>query len=251
MDKVSIIIPALNEECGIQRTIQSIPTRELFAQGYDIEILVIDGCSTDSTQKAAYEMGAKVIVENKRGYGRAYKTGFKAAKGDIIVTLDADGTYPAKDILGYLKKLKENDLDFITINRFTCIEKNAMSLSHKLGNKILSGFMRILYSIDIKDSQSGMWIMKKGSFINNIALNSDDMSMSEEIKIIAFKYFKSLEIDGKYFNRIGKPKLQTYWHGWKNLKYLFHYKKLIKFANIQLAKPLMPGEEIRVQEKTF
>jgi glycosyltransferase involved in cell wall biosynthesis len=229
IDKVSIIIPTLNEEYGIQKTIQSIPMRELVAQGYDVEILVIDGCSADSTQNVGYTMGAKVIVESKRGYGRAYKTGFEAAKGDIIVTLDADGTYPAKDILGYLRKLKENDLDFITINRFTWMEKNAMSLSHKVGNKILSAFMRILYSIDIKDSQSGMWIMKR-SFIESVKLNSDDMSLSEEIKIIAFRYFKSLEADGKYYKRIGEAKLETFSHGLTNLKYLFQYRKTARFA---------------------
>jgi dolichol-phosphate hexosyltransferase len=248
---VTILIPSLNEESGVKKTLSSIPTSKLYQMGYNTEVILIDGGSIDSTREIASQMGAKVIVESQKGYGRAYKTGFAEAKGDIIVTLDADGTYPAEHIPYYIEQLKKKDVDFITVNRFSKMEKGAMSISHKVGNKILSMVMHILYSIDIKDSQSGMWIMKKGSFINNIALNSDDMSMSEEIKIIAFKYFKSLEIDGKYFNRIGKPKLQTYWHGWKNLKYLFHYKKLIKFANIQLAKPLMPGEEIRVQEKTF
>jgi dolichol-phosphate hexosyltransferase len=229
LEKISIIIPAMNEEYGIQHTIQSIPMQELIAQGYDVEILVIDGGSTDSTRNIASMMGAKVIVESKLGYGRAYKTGFNAATGDILVTLDADGTYPAKNIPEYLNQLREKELDFISVNRFFWIEKNAMSISHKVGNKILSTVMHYLYSINIKDSQSGMWIMKR-SLINNIKLNSDDMSLSEEIKIIAFKYFKSLEADGIYFKRIGEAKLETFSHGWQNLKYLYSYRKIIRFA---------------------
>jgi hypothetical protein len=54
--------------------------------------------------------------------------------------------------------------------------------------------------------------------------------MSEEIKIIAFKFFKSVELDGKYYKRIGETKLETIQHGWINLKYLFEYRKLLKFA---------------------
>ncbi|HYZ94896.1 MAG TPA: glycosyltransferase family 2 protein, partial [Nitrososphaeraceae archaeon] len=93
---ISVIIPALNEELGIRNTISSIPLKEIRDTfGYDVEILVIDGNSTDQTRDVARKAGAQVIVEKQRGYGRAYKTGFAAARGDIIVTLDADNTYPA------------------------------------------------------------------------------------------------------------------------------------------------------------
>ena len=226
---VSILIPAINEESGIRKTISSIPKMRISELGYDLEIIVIDGNSIDLTREVAQQLGAKVIVEKRKGYGRAYKTGLAVATGDIIVTLDADGTYPAELIPEYIQQLNEKYFDFITINRFSKMEKGAMSILHKVGNKILSTVMRLLYSINIKDSQSGMWIMKK-SFVDRIILNSDDMSMSEEIKIIAFKFFKSLELDGKYSNRTGIAKLNTIGHGWTNLKYLFQYRNLLKFA---------------------
>src|ERR687895_2308655 len=96
---VSIIIPTLNEQFGIEKTISSIPKARIHdILGYDVEILVIDGDSTDLTRDVAMKMGARVIVEKQNGYGRAYKTGFAAAKGDIIVTIDADDTYPAEQI---------------------------------------------------------------------------------------------------------------------------------------------------------
>ena len=126
-----------------------------------------------------------------------------SAKGDIIITLDADNTYPAEFIPKYLNQFSDYNADFVTINRFADMEDGAMSLVRMVGNKILALLILLLYSVSIKDSQSGMWIMKK-DFISRIHLDSDDMSMSEEIKIIAFKFFSSLEIDGIYRKRIGE-----------------------------------------------
>jgi glycosyltransferase involved in cell wall biosynthesis len=241
---ISIIIPALNEEYGIHGTMSSIPLEELRDRlGYDVEILVIDGNSTDMTRDVALKYGAQVIVEDRPGYGRAYKTGFAAAKGDIIITLDADNTYPAEFIPKYLNQFRDYNADFVTINRFAGMEDGAMSLVRMVGNKILALLILLLYSVSIKDSQSGMWIMKK-DFISRIHLNSDDMSMSEEIKIIAFKFFSSLEIDGIYRKRIGAAKLDIIQHGWKNMKYLFELKKHLSSA----LKPLTEAaNEIRVE----
>jgi glycosyltransferase involved in cell wall biosynthesis len=245
---ISILIPALNEEAGIEKTISSIPRYKLHELGYSLEIIVIDGNSTDLTREIALQKGAQVIVEKRTGYGRAYKTGFDAANGEIIVTLDADGTYPVGLIPKYIQRLNEKNMDFITVNRFSEIEKGAMSLSHRFGNKILSSVMRLLYSIDVRDSQSGMWIMRS-SFVNRINLKSDDMSLSEEIKIIAFKFFRSLELEGRYFKRTGTAKLDTIKHGWYNLVYLFHYKKQIKFAVIAPPPPEIFEIEPKIVKK--
>lgn len=227
---VSIIIPTLNEQKGIEKTISSIPIRRIKDElGYETEILIVDGASEDSTRDLAISLGAKVIMENRKGYGRACKSGFIAAKGDIIVTIDADSTYPVEFIPEYIRELNQRDLDFVTINRFANMERGAMSLTRRVGNAILTYVMRSLYSIDINDSQSGMWIMKR-AFISKIHLVSDDMSMSEEIKIIAFKLFKALELDGKYYHRAGKSNLKILQVGWRNLTYLFQYKQQIEFA---------------------
>jgi len=233
---ISVIIPALNEELGIKKTLLGIPKKVLSDRGYDLEILVIDGNSDDLTRNVAEKLGAKVIIERRKGYGRAYKTGVQEAKGCIIVTLDADGTYPASLIPDYIQQLKERKLDFITVNRFSRIEENAMVLSHRIGNKLLTFAMSLLYSIKVKDSQSGMWIMSK-KFLDAINLQSDSFALSEEIKIIAFKFFVALEVDGMYYRRIGKLKLGTIKDGWANLKYLFKYKSLINNALKTVSEP--------------
>lgn len=226
---ISILLPALNEEEGLKRTLYSIPKADLIEAGYVVDILVVDGNSTDKTREIAQEFGARVIIEKRRGYGRAYKTGFESSLGDIIVTLDADDTYPIEIVTEYVDKLIETESDFITTDRFSRMERGSMSLTHKLGNKVLSRTMNLLFSINVHDSQSGMWIMRR-SFVDRINLVSDDMCLSEEIKIIAFKYFKSLEVAGRYSERTGSAKLATIRHGWRNLKYLFTYRKFLKHA---------------------
>jgi hypothetical protein len=227
---LSVIIPTLNEQSGIEETLRSIPKSYISNElGYEIEIIVVDGQSTDSTCEIATRMGARVIIEERRGYGRACKSGFAHAKGDILVTLDADNTYPTESIPSYIEELNDKNLEFITINRFSHMEKGAMSTTRMIGNKILTYLMRLLYSINVKDSQSGMWVMKR-SFISQIRLLSDDMSLSEEIKIIAFRFFRSAESEGRYFARAGTAKLKVMDDGWKNFKYLFQYKRKLAFA---------------------
>jgi glycosyltransferase involved in cell wall biosynthesis len=234
---ISVLIPTLNEQEGIKKTLNAIPKEKLADLGYDLEIIIIDGNSTDLTREIAQTMGSKVILEKRKGYGRAYKTGFREAKGNILVTLDADGTYPADLIPSYVQHLKEKKLDFITVNRFSRMEGGAMGITHRVGNSLLSFFMQLLYSIDVKDSQSGMWVMSK-KFADTINTQSEGFSLSEEIKIIAFKFFRAQELEGTYYRRCGKVKLGTLKDGWLNLKFLFKYKSLIKNALSPLSEPL-------------
>jgi glycosyltransferase involved in cell wall biosynthesis len=226
---ISVIIPVLNEQTGIEKTLSVVPRKKLSDMGYNLEIIVIDGDSSDLTQAIAQRMGARVFIEKRKGYGRAVKTGLSEAKGDILVTLDGDGTYPAELIAECIKQLKEKSLDFLSVNRFSNMQDGAMSFYHIVGNNILSFVMRLLYSVDVKDSQSGMVVMPK-SFIQKINLKSDGFCMSEEIKIIGFKFFKALELDGRYYRRSGKAKLTTFRDGWRNLKYLFQYRSVLNSA---------------------
>ncbi len=243
---VSIIIPTLNEQAGIERTIRSIPQSVIKEiTGSDVEIIVVDGQSTDSTREIATRLGANVILEEQKGYGRACKAGFAAARGEILATIDADNTYPTECIPDYVQQLQGSGLDFITVNRFPLMERGAMSRTRRVGNKILTTVLRLLYSVDIQDSQSGMWIMKR-EFISKIRLFSDDMSMSEEIKIVAFKFFKSKEINGRYSARRGSAKLKVFQDGFKNLKYLIDYRKKVYYS---LVGSSTDAEENRIKEE--
>ncbi len=214
--KVSVIIPTLNEEESIGHVLDKIPRDPK----YEWEIMIVDGDSKDKTREIAENKGARVIIEKRKGYGRAYKTGFAAATGDIIVTLDGDDTYPAEKIPELVDYLLKNDLDFISCERFSKMQKGAMSATHKFGNWVLTITTRILFGVKIKDSQSGMWVFRK-EILKDLNLTSDGMPFSEEIKIEAWRKFKCEEVPIEYRERKGEVKLNTWRDGLKNLKFLF------------------------------
>lgn len=223
--KISVILPTINEEKGIGKTIDSIKRDYFKKNKWDLEIIIVDGDSKDKTQKIAKSKGAKIIVEKRKGYGRAYKTGIPKATGDIIVTGDADATYPFERIHIYIKQLIDENLDFITTDRFAELGHGSMSVKHYFGNTILDLALRILYFLKINDSQSGMWIFRKDA-LNKIQLLedfSDGMPFSEEIKIEMFKAknIKAKEIPSALYAREGDVKLESFSDGWNNLKYLF------------------------------
>ncbi|HHF55654.1 MAG TPA: glycosyltransferase family 2 protein [Thermoplasmatales archaeon] len=224
--KVSILLPTLNEEEGIGVTIDSIKKEEFEKRGWELEIVIVDGNSTDRTREIAKEKGAKIIIEPRKGYGRAYKTGLAKVDGDIIVTGDADGTYPFDKAHEYVDLLLKENLDFITTNRFAELKHGAMSFKHFVGNFILSFTLRLLYGIKLKDSQSGMWIIRREALkkIKPLEEFHDGMPFSEEIKIEMFKKAKAKEIPSCLYRRKGVAKIQSWGDGWRNLKFLIKYR---------------------------
>lgn len=224
--KVSFVIPTLNEEEGIGPTIDSINRNAFEQRNLDVEILVVDGDSQDRTRDIAAEKGAQVIVEPRKGYGRAYKTGMAEATGDIIITGDADGTYPFHLAHEYVDVLRNDDLDFITTNRFAALSRQSMSAKHFLGNFVLSTTLRFLYWVGVKDSQSGMWIFRKEALDRlpkSLDEFNDGMPFSEEIKIEMFRCpaVAAREIPSELSVRKGEAKIESFTDGWKNLKFLF------------------------------
>ena len=222
--RLTILMPALNEEESIIKTIEMIPLEILKNSGFETDILIVDGGSTDKTVDLALSAGARV-VHSPRGYGRQYKKGFMEARGELIVTADSDCSYPMEEIPGLLKILTEKKLDFINTNRFAQMEKDSMFFLNKAGNRILTFFTNLLFNIKIKDSQSGMWIFRK-EILPELNLHGNGMSLSQEIKIRAFSKFRTLEVDSSYRKRIGKVKLRMFMDGFDNLYNLFKMRIL-------------------------
>ena len=218
-------MPTLNEEKGIGKTIDSIKNDFFKKNNWELEIIIVDGDSKDKTQEIAKKKGAKVIIEKRKGYGRAYKTGMSQTTGDIIVTGDADATYPFDKIHEYIQLLLNEKLDFITTDRFAELKEGSMTLTHRFGNLTLATVLRVLFLINIRDSQSGMWIFRKEALnkIQPLEDFNDGMPFSEEIKIEMFtpKNIKSREIPSTLRPREGKLKLESFKDGWKNYKFLF------------------------------
>jgi glycosyltransferase involved in cell wall biosynthesis len=211
---ITVIIPCLNEEQGIEKVLRAMPE-------FVDEVIVVDNNSTDRTSEVAAALGAKVIREEVRGYGRSYKRGFAQATGDLIITLDGDHSYPA-DALSYLiEAFLHLEVDFLNASRFPVRDAHAMSLKHKFGNLVLSLAMTMLFFRWVRDSQSGMWVLRR-SIIKDMKLESDGMAFSEEIKIEALRNprIRFGEISIQYSSRLGEKKLNPWRDGIRNLTFL-------------------------------
>jgi len=208
-------MPALNEEESVGKTISSIPVDDIRGMGYDTEIMIVDGGSTDNTVEIAISHGAKVI-RSEKGYGRQYCAGFEQASGEIICTADSDCSYPMEEIPRLVGILIRDDLDFISTNRFALMDHQSMTPIKKFGNRFLTLVTNLLFSLHINDSQSGMWVFRK-NILEGLKLTGTGMSLSQEIKIKSFGKYKAREIDSSYRKRVGKVKLRIFIDGLGNL----------------------------------
>jgi dolichol-phosphate hexosyltransferase len=217
--KLSVIIPTLNEAQCIGTVIDNLRSN-LDGHGFEYEIVIVDGRSQDGTADIARSKGAVAIDECRKGYGRAYKTGFSQARGEVIATMDGDCTYPAESIVPLMQMLEAEDLEFITTDRFGHMEPGAMSGMHKIGNLALTFTTRVLFGRIIRDSQSGMWVFRREA-LKKIRVQEDGMPFSEEIKIEAFRKLRSKEVMITYRCRVGEVKLSSWRDGWNNFRFLW------------------------------
>src|SRR5690242_5745034 len=211
---ITVIIPCLNEEQGIEQILRAMPE-------FVDEVVVVDNNSTDRTSDVAASLGAKVVREEVRGYGRAYKRGFADATSDLIITLDGDHSYPV-DALSYLiEAFLHLGVDFLNASRFPVRDAHAMSFKNKFGNLVLSLVMSILFFRWVRDSQSGMWVFRR-SILKDMKLESDGMAFSEEIKIEAIlaRDVRFGEISIMYSSRLGETKLNAWRDGFQNILFL-------------------------------
>jgi hypothetical protein len=221
---ISIVIPALDERDGIAKTIEAVPKSQLEGMNCEVQIVVVDNGSADGTGELARRAGAEVVFESQRGYGRAFKAGFAHARGDIIVTADADATYPVEDIPRLVETLEQENLDFLTTNRFALMGKDAMSFRNKVGNTILFLTVRLLFQLNMRDPESGMWVFKR-DILDKLRLGSDIWPFSHELKLEAcyFSRCRWREVPIQYGARVGNTKLLS---GWKvGFTDLFHIIK--------------------------
>jgi glycosyltransferase involved in cell wall biosynthesis len=211
---ITVIIPCLNEEQGIEKVLRAMPE-------FVDEVVVVDNNSTDRTSEVARSLGAKVLREEVRGYGRSYRRGFHDASGDLIVTLDGDHSYPVDALSYLLEAFLHLDVDFLNASRFPVRNPRAMSRKHKFGNLVLSVAMSLLFFRWVRDSQSGMWVLRR-SILKEMKLVSDGMSFSEEIKLEAIRNprIRFGEISIQYSSRLGEKKLNPWRDGFQNLLFL-------------------------------
>jgi len=223
---ISVVIPALNEEGIVGKTVKSVPVEKLKENGLDVEIVVVNNASTDNTAQEAGEAGARVVLGKKRGYGNAYLKGFSEAKGDIVVMGDADGTYPFETTYEFIQPILKGEADFVMGSRLKGeIQKGAMPVLHRyVGNPFLTWILNFLFKSGISDAHCGMRAIKKDT-LNKLNLKRGGMEFASEMVIeAARKNVRIAEIPISYYPREGESKLSSFSDGWRHLRFMMLYR---------------------------
>lgn len=167
LKKVSVVIPAYNEEAGIKKTLIEL-CREI-PENYTI--IVVDDGSTDGTSDEVESINdARIRLihhQYNRGYGSAIKTACRQAEGDILVWYDADGQHRPCDLIGVVNKLIDNNLDYVIGVRTS---ESHVEDNRRFGKKVLSWIANKLAREPMEDVNSGMRAFKKEVLLRHISL---------------------------------------------------------------------------------
>jgi glycosyltransferase involved in cell wall biosynthesis len=222
--KISVVIPALNEERAIGEVVGAVPADQVH------EVIVVDNGSSDNTVEQASSAGARVILEPRPGYGYACLAGAKAAKSEIIVFLDGDRSDDPGQLHTIVGPLVDSRADLVIGSRIEgAMEKGAMPLHGRLGNRFTVFLLRLFYGVNVTDIGSFRAI-KARSLCD---LNMQQMTYGWPVEMVVKAARKGLRIQSvpiSYRRRVGESKvtgtirgtiMAAYYMFLVPLKYLF------------------------------
>jgi glycosyltransferase involved in cell wall biosynthesis len=203
--KVSIVLPAKNEEAAIGRTLRALPLATLRTMGFETEVLVLDGQSTDRTAEIAKAWGAIVVTDRERGKGSALRNARDLFSGDYIVMLDADGTYAADAIPRVVSRLAFGTADVVMGRRI--VQPGSMSRVHEAGNSLLSVGATVLYGRACPDLCTGLWGFRADAFAK-LPLRARGFELEAELFALSSRLgLRIQQVRTDYLPRHGRAKL--------------------------------------------
>ena len=221
--RVSVIIPTHNEAQAIGRVLADLPS------GLVTEVIVVDSNSTDGTPEVARRMGAHVIQESRRGYGRACLTGLANAQSpDVVVFLDGDYSDRPSELPILLAPILEGRAD-ITLGSRLGSKSNpgALPWHQAFGNRLAAGLIRFLYGVKLSDL--GPFRAARADVLHALELQEATYGWAVEMILKgAIAGFCVVEVPVSYYPRIGTSKISgtfkgTLGAGWFILSRIVRY----------------------------
>jgi len=199
---VSIVIPTHNEAQSIGRVLADLPARMV------TEVLVVDSNSTDGTPEIASKMGARVLHEPRRGYGRACLTGLAGASSpDIVVFLDGDYSDRPAELPFLISPIIDGHADITLGSRLSHPRIHGALPWHSVfGNRLAAGLITLLYGVKITDL--GPFRAARAEVLRELTLEEDTYGWAVEMILKgALHGFRIVEVPVSYYPRIGKSKI--------------------------------------------
>lgn len=204
---ISVILAAKNESAGIGQIIDQV-------KPYANEVIVVDGHSKDETKEIAIQHGAKVILDNGKGKGDAYRVGINAAEGDIIVFIDADGSHEPKDIPKLTYPLIQEKADLVIASRMLGgsdeFHGSFSNYIRMVGGGLITLLINLRFRTRLTDCLNGFRAIKKEIALSlNLKANQFDIEQEMIMKCLK-KGYRVTEIQShEYERQWGSSKLPT------------------------------------------
>jgi len=223
MVEVSVVMPCLNEEKTVGICVEKC-LKVFKEQNIDGEVIVVDNGSTDNSAEVARKAGARVVFEERKGYGSAYLKGLSEAKGKYIIIGDSDNTYDFLEIPKLLSPLINENYDFVNGTRLKGkILPGAMPWLHRyIGNPVLTKILNLFFHTKFSDVHCGFKAFTKES-LEKLNLKCIGMEFASEITIKAAKAgLKICEVPiTLHPNAVGREsKLHSFRDGWRHLRFM-------------------------------
>lgn len=210
---LSVVIPALDEAGGIADICRRVlSTRGALAEAGvgGLELIVVDDGSRDATAELAAAVDGVTVLrhEGNRGYGAAIKTGFRAARGDLLAFLDADGTYPPEAYPEMARALLAEGADVVVGSRMV-LAGSGMPLARRVGNRFFVGVVNLVGAARITDSASGQRILRR-SALERLYPLPDGLNFTPVMTTRALhEDLRMIEVPIRYRERVGDSKLSV------------------------------------------
>ena len=219
---VSVILPCLNEALTVGVCVAK--AMDTFrALGLHGEVVVVDNGSTDGSREIAAEAGARVVQEERRGYGSALMRGAEEARSPFIIMADADDSYDLTDLERFVAGLRAGNDVVMGSRRRGKILPGAMPWHHRwIGNPLLSGLLNVLFRAGISDAHCGMRAFTKDAY-RRMHLQTTGMEFASEMVIKAAlgkMRIAEIPITLRPDGRDRPPHLRSFRDGWRHLRFM-------------------------------
>ncbi|MGE5138916.1 MAG: glycosyltransferase family 2 protein, partial [Rudaea sp.] len=209
---LSAIIPAYNEQEGIARVVERVLAQRpaLSEIGVDLEFIVVDDGSRDRTVQIVERYpDVRLICHGKnQGYGAALKSGFRAARGEYLAFLDADGTYPPESLPDLCRAALEQNADLAIGSRMSGAASR-MPLTRRLGNTAFAILLSMIGSVRVRDTASGMRVIRR-AVLQHLYPLPDGLDFTPAMSTRAIhENLKVAEVPIPYEERAGRSKLNV------------------------------------------
>jgi glycosyltransferase involved in cell wall biosynthesis len=219
---LSVVVPVFNEEPTVGHVIQQL--KEVMEKTeFKYEIIVVDDCSQDGSLEIAKNLGVRPFsLKEHMGKGYALRAGFAKARGEIITTIDSDGSHSPRELPSLLNAIIQNKADIVIGSRYSNQKSVDAKRLNIAGVRLFNFLIKILTKTGVSDSQSGYRVIKS-KLLTNMKLKSGGYEIESEMLVKAAKRgFRIMEVPISFEQRTyGTSRLDPLVDGFRILMSIF------------------------------